>query len=799
MEAGRVPIDKGKRVVEEICRRRGNQPSELDRFDFALAERYIALIDPGNHAVSTGVRRKLRVLDDQFKNAGWDLVLPALLEPDWTIDGFTTVKDFLCSCDDCSAFLIDYDLGVEQMTGLDVVAQLQQSDPFTPVVLFTAHDQAALFTTAVEWGVSHFLIKELSDTADRDSGDYYNHFHRLFEVLAKTDTAALAKVRYAWRSLGQLGSGAKNESAPQHGAMLEALWYLERVFFFTATAIHSAASNDIGIGLRAERVHATQRAAGIYSGRIVRELLQLYGLTDKLPESVVQDAGVEDWEIIALVTWARESRHGTSAAITESRIARFALCAARLVCACCRSWKLEFGPLPSRREGIAPPLIRGDSQRVESHRYRSVTGAVRFILGYHLSRPCNAITGDFAASLFSQAVNAAHAGASGDEMVRSALAEITIGTAPSLPAVAVPTTSVVLVDDCGNTDGWYEALRKGLEQTAVTVVEYRGRKDRKAVLNHVRRCGVALVDLRLPPAINHAAVEEEGFELLKFLREPESGTAHIPIIAFSANSDGLSARRSLAAGAQHYFTKTDSLLATALDCNNPDFFTKYRDSMLEMLRARGPGGELQMLRAMSAEVAKPERYQLMDGLPVAEGHARSLRLAQRARTVSEGFAAHLDAEINLACDLAWQERTPSAPAQWRIIRRPWPIDPQLANGSPADECSVILSSLVESLLTFAILVDAREQAAQMNPPLGRRFGHQDRIEFVKKHESAFRYASRRRGELYELNGLRNGVLHGDSSSRLARVLQLAAQLIPALLDEILHQVSLLRASGAQGQ
>ncbi|PJB71597.1 MAG: hypothetical protein CO096_09500 [Armatimonadetes bacterium CG_4_9_14_3_um_filter_66_14] len=137
------------------------------------------------------------MLDDEWKSAGWNIVMEAIAGNPQNVDyacNWKAAQTMLADGKHFDVMLLDCSLGDQAPTGLELLHPLREWSADLPIVMMTAHDNAELALWALRAGCNDFYAKQLADPGDRNSLSYYLRFAR---AVRRKETETL--LRELWR------------------------------------------------------------------------------------------------------------------------------------------------------------------------------------------------------------------------------------------------------------------------------------------------------------------------------------------------------------------------------------------------------------------------------------------------------------------------------------------------------------------------------------------------------------------------------------------------------------------------
>lgn len=721
IETGHVPLEEGRKVLRQLAGRRKAipDPSGVD-YDFGLVQRLLALkrLDSNAEEVGEGgtksadqtlqenkqdpsEKRRLLVIDDEYESAGWDLALSVLL-PSWQIDfreNISILDDPNQYLDDYEIVLLDYRLGNEVATGLELIDRIRERNPFIPIVMFTGETQSMLFTAALARGATASFVKELADTADRDSEQYYRYFRRLCDELTMFEPAALKKLLNGWKAIFPLlqaaGVGQDKQARECLGVALNCI--RRALFFFSyAAGVNGALGGDLDrLDPRQAERDTAYRLVAINLGRAIDEIVLAHGAKPFSSPTLVWIKNLQKqgkWRggvtrLDKVRAWANENRHGDYAKSTKAtptargmdhapstpvslgqapgyeknqkiieQVGDFVNRVASVWRCCCEYWGIGF-PFVREAGAKVDSLIPRDGEQKpslgdEPHGYRAVQGCVRFIIGHFLASG----TADMskAKDLWTLVQKDKDTFPTEDHgKVAVELAIEGFGAPPSTPSVVEgqerQLRHLLLVDDTAANDGWLRALECGLDGFTITHLGTPEELVPTVVSARAAEADIVLLDLRLPEPPSEQPQESVGLKLINGIRGGDR--TDVPIVVFSADDDVLWARRCYRAGAQAYFPKSGQPLPLGPGADHADFYISYSTQLREILQLNGPKAQRAGLSGIRLRLSRAQRYRFLDGW--ASHPLRALVVPEMKDVLSKSIASRIRNETDLALNLAW--------------------------------------------------------------------------------------------------------------------------------------------------
>lgn len=760
IEAGDVAEEPATKALAEIERRRGADP-ERSTFDFDVARRYLRLIgsakareDTGGHH-SGGRRPRLLVVDDQFESAGWDVAFSVLL-PEWECTGAKRPSEV--KQDDLSGLtlaLVDRDLGNDG-SGLDLVDWIRGHSPFLPIVMFTRSDDSYGVSEAINRGCNEYFVKELEDTSDRESLDYYHAMRRMFGHFRSLNVDARSHLQQAW-----------DAGVRPWADLPETAWRLRKVRDGLAHAIFYATyawglSGSPRSNRRTDGEGAA-RAAGIHVGHAIEKLVECLADRDLAAggfSSAVNSLdghallGVPIRSVWQIRRSTSQLRHG--GVIDPSTVLKHIGEIASWFQSVCEN-KGCVRREGRRMPGGLPPLGRDPegAPRGETHQQRSVHGAARFLIGA-LLRAGHSSAADLI-SLYNdpECLDADSAVGHFSELVE----ETAVGEPAQDPSL------VLLVDDTADKDGWTLALRRGLPQHEILHLRYQGQEAEARQMAAL--VDVVLLDLKLPEKPGSEPRETVGWDLLKRLREPASGARDVPVVVFSGEDGALWTQRCFLEGAQGYFPKTGRPLPRGAEADQREFFTDYHTRLVLALEGAETERSEDDIRGLALRVGREQRYRCLDCLPDGRSLLDNLDIASESSASRAGdFARFVSTQLTLICELVWTEHDPHKPALWRAISVERGEEEAGAAG-----VVLFLSGLLETVL--------RLQLNLHDPTLNTRGTLFELTTLARQHRLDGPWDA-----CLKFNRLRKGKEQQQPAERLRVAIQLAAEAVPGLCDQV---------------
>lgn len=781
LEDGCLEIGVARQRLEDIKVRRGVMGGAARPYNFDLAQRYLQLSQKtsATKAAPSSARRFLLV-DDEWESAGWDIVFPAI-RPTWTFTAFAESARLVGAVSQQDLVFLDYDLGKKADTGLSLLRSIRSKDPFIPVVMFTGTDRSDLLVAALQLGATAVLVKELTDTTDRDSRQYFRWVDNLLKQLTESDPAAHEMLLEAWESLNGIfreDSHPIKVASERTSLMSDALTAFDRALFFLAYGWGLA-----GRARRNDEHAAALQAAGVAIGQVFDRLFKAHGLESAGTSAALggrcvrlfaQEREFSDGltlaEMYECFAWANECRHGGKRSVDPGTLRPWVRATSLLLSRSCSKFSITFGPRAAPGPDAATGRVNAPGVRaVLPHEERSKQGSLRFVLGWLIAT--RRLSADRAVALWNDFSGYS---ASGRELVDFCLGEAGVGTAA--PADATTHRHVLLVDDDAEDTGWKQALDVALANTVVHTLRYEGSVDDPRVVNWAGNADLTLLDLCLPYDRNTSPDNSTGLSLLRRLREADRS---VPVVMFSAHDDVLWSRRCLREGAQAFFVRGSNPLLGEVDPTSSDFFVGYYSELVHLTTITRAETDQAALARVADRVGRAYRWQAVD----RHGElGRWLRdeIGGDAATPSEMLAAHISATIQTGLDLAWLDGDVHAEPLWRAVGRPWLKYAKRPAVDPSHEASVLLFGLVEFLVKLVVWFRQPHARSGLAVPIGTILE-----EFDKELRKVLTERDLR--DIVDAQAIRNETVHRSAGGRRAieRMIPPVARVLRGLADAIL--------------
>ncbi len=773
MQAGTVSADTGRDLLGRIRARQPTAPPETG-YDFELLHRYVELrqrlgdFDNGHPPVASeraAGGRKLLLIDDEYETAGWDLVLPPLF-PAWEVEaaGPSMLVEKLGTPPALASYnlvLLDHRLGKDvPREGLEFLAEIRSVNPFVPVVLFTMEDDSNLFSEAIETGATAYLVKELADTADRDSVAYFEFLRRSIQSFEQMSINGPRLALDLWNRLDVIHRRLpwdRSRLDEDESLVFQGVVAIERAIFFWAHGM------EVPEATRRE----AHRAIGIDIGQCIAAIDEL-GAAPRLE---------------AARSFANACKHGK--VVQNKTDEEIASLLAETIEALARKEKVKDLLLDAQPESDAMAQsgkVVGDCEAIQAesrrtHTERSIWGAVRFVLGYYSAR--GGWDDEFRSQFDATILDVVDfMGKTPDGRAGVLRAVHTLGRYEPLGAAAgneevaqrdnVERPSLLLIDDTAAEDGWLLALRTALPEILVHHIAFAGIQDAATACRLAGVSHAVLLDLRLPAAGGAIPHEGVGLELLKRLRRD---APYVPVVVLSADEDVFRTRACVDAGAVGYFPKTWRRLPSApnRDWADPGFYEQYYQRLRTYIdRALdGPPAVLARFRAQCSRLSRKGRYR-----GVVDGEDLGAWIGQLSDFVERLAWLHLDAHRS------W--------LHGRLVREPDAWVRQAQRAPAFVEGAVCLSGLVEDLIRRIILTHPQTKDADVElAALGTLIEISRSVLSPSISSALTRLVELRNAAVYKTPSADRA----DAPQRLdlADALRLAVELLPPLCNRVVEQ------------
>jgi CheY-like chemotaxis protein len=463
---------------------------------------------------------RVLMLDDEYDTRGWKRVLSA-------VAGRQGEMTFARNWDEAlealrrrpfDIMLLDQELGGAAKTGLELLAPLRSFSTGLPVVMVTAEDNAELALWSLRAGCNSFYAKELEDRSNRSSLDYYERF---IEVLVREDWGWERRLRSLWQDFeAKLPLSAQFKGDEPH------LRYAFYLLFSQADRTTWWARGPAWINADMGKVEDFVSRAAVLS------VMACDNVTIEPPEDDITVRARHPGHAIsrdnALQVLKVAVQQVTGSGVEKQRT-------------------LDAPTLPAGyRLHTGAPAGRDDGERHGhpealrlGHLERSRLGAAQFALGHVLRG--GGLADYSPAKLFRRVPTSVL-----DVM------KLMIGQCKpvNLEMMRPGGAKVILIDDEGEANGWFPALRlilgKGVEWYATAGEFIRAHSP-------IRKLScVVLLDLWLYDAKQKQPSPEEGLRALEELKRHDVA---IPVLVLSAATDALNAVRCMKLGALDYVPK----------------------------------------------------------------------------------------------------------------------------------------------------------------------------------------------------------------------------------------------------
>lgn len=804
VRAGSISLEQAQKAVQKIQ----NRHKRSDGFyDFELVHRYLRLIAGNRPTAATSPlgakhtkRRNLGLIEDEY---GWVEVLHSVLGDEWNVSRWPKPSEIPPDLSAYHLVLVDENLG--DLSGLDVISDIRKSDPFVPLVLFTHNRDPIVTTEALERGASDVLLKQSSDSDDRDMSEYYKTFADLIQDYKDVDIDGATQLRRAWQIVTamHINPPPTDKEEQARGKIAKAQRELHHAIFLIAIAA-GAIGRDPNRG-------TTLRAAVVQLEEALRDAAEAQGATrsDQKTSKMLQQLLGEYWKdyrwIPGFLKDAKRSRHGVwfdffdVHAIAQGRQRKKKQQTGRQMlddpCKvagyCVGTAKLMRGlwfdgpkPILCRSGVFEEPKQRQSRERTATtHEARSRLGAVRFLLGYHLVN--GQLSQKDVTTIWMQALqkyadaNAIFSGING---------RLHIGDERS-DERAMPTRTLFVVDDQAEADGWVAALTRALQPSGYGVehfarsAEEAERKIKNSVAPYDPSSSVVLLDLRLPRREDGSPEESVGRALLHKFRTTWS---EVPVIVFSATESAYWARRCLRHAeptkrAQGYFPKSGAALATDPELETGEFFCRYYEALHDLLRLAGPLVARNSVIETCERLGQPKTYEYLRTVSdrkwcknLKDGLKKSLRIEPNGKDLPQLVAEYVAFELGMVRNLAWAAEDPYhlllAQRLFPTNREPW--DP--AWGSLA----LVPMGVIEGLAKIVICAAWGYWPTEIHHwDAARRYFENNRDYFTLVNSDAFKSAVR------QVNDWRRQVRY-EGASRPNIILAPYCQAVKLLCEEL---------------
>ena len=464
-------------------------------------------------AVHKPTKCDIWVLDDQWNSHRWKDVFEAL--PFNSVAGYedwpALERAINSSQKPPSVLMIDCNLSKNAEkaapTGLELLGCIRSKWQEVRIIFSTAYDDASLALASLRAGANAFFAKQLNDVGDRGSLSYYN---QLVSLLAPHEIEG--KTRSLWRSFsdrnsqqlreGELARWVLNKYQPS--AQLDHM--LRLAFFLLFSLI------DDDVYWRGNRLSASK-------GNVYRSVVNLVEAGyPYMRESILINPAI----VRKIVTPAAHGSKISSSELYSVLTNLFAILETQTSNAELGQWSPDdwLADWPYRREDLqtdssypgAPP-----GSPVAFHNVADEQGAVELMRGFHCKESC----------------------------LHQPLSVTEIIGAHKLNPSSERFEDVVFIDDRGDSNGWFEAVKEVLPYS-------RAYKNVKSFLqieksgNSTSAVNLVILDLKLPSF-------EEGSNALKQIFAWDES---VPVITISASSHSVEAIKSLRKGAIDFISKS---------------------------------------------------------------------------------------------------------------------------------------------------------------------------------------------------------------------------------------------------
>ena len=220
---GAAPVESASNVLKDLRKLMlaPNEGRARKEFESTFIEHLMAFAEFKSRKLEAGgiqqIHRKVIMLDDHAKDYGWRRIMQEIVKSDvfafkyWNVPKSFDLGDPIFgqlrtrpksnkkssnpANNNPTIMLLDHDLGEGHATGLELLRTVRSGVLDVPIVFMTATDDAELAQWALRGGANQFFAKQLSDTGDRASEDYFDHFRRVIEPMPEEN-----EVRVLWRT-----------------------------------------------------------------------------------------------------------------------------------------------------------------------------------------------------------------------------------------------------------------------------------------------------------------------------------------------------------------------------------------------------------------------------------------------------------------------------------------------------------------------------------------------------------------------------------------------------------------------
>ena len=603
--------------------------------------------------------RESRTPHDIFGVTPYDQALSLLQNADSSIGAFALA-------------ILDVDLGDPNHSGLHLLYQLRALDPFLPIVVVTAFDDAEICQGALELQADAFFVKELFDATDRSSLSYYRSFRRTLDFVHQDNPQGRAlhrRFRTMSSSIAERDTAARAHIPRNEEGVLGNLtkFFLMlrlcgRYHLFDRLVTHIP--GDLATNTHYEELLVALLDATIawFNWDVPANVVPYKGLGEWLSEKD-HLRGSPEFRFVTRMSNYSGARHGAikrvSLAIIMQRCSDFLdLVERSLAPSRKRSARNELPGIPLE---IATAVLRAQEREVSllrDHASQSRMGSEAVLLGGYLST----MEKESFTSAISELLEAYEL-LGPDEPAPEMLHEIqrtctTEGLYFPPEQSITPQSSILLVDDHGETNGWVYATQLIFNTSELLYLKFEGRNARETFEEYtVRSVGsllgkvdYILLDLRMPKlqCRNAKTDVSTGVEVAAIIRSIDP---LIPIVFLSAHREAIVMRRGLSQGGSACFPKEaprphsiESVLAYAqrfhgipvgigLDTDGEiGFFRSCRSVYSQLLdnMLRSSGGRGHLLRTICSSVTPSVTLTKYLGLkPTATSNEVAVHVLQR--------------------------------------------------------------------------------------------------------------------------------------------------------------------------
>jgi FixJ family two-component response regulator len=453
-------------------------------------------------------KRTLWVLDDHWKDHGWNIVFDDLLPG--TTQGFTKWDGLESEIQNSrvpDVLIVDCNLGEGGAvpTGLELLRSIRSVWQDVRVVFATAYDDAALALVSLREGANVFFAKALDDPADRRSKDYYLH---LLDIL-RPSHAIESDVSRLWKVFTE-GPPAPDPLRGKNGLPPppDTFYRMFRLGFYLLFSLI-----DDNLWWRGKEWLATDEK---HLFRAVINLVRagcpaIKGELESMPKPVMRalKGGPHGGELVNFDSVKEVFQYIFDQFEFEPQRPTFKPWS--------RNWPEYWPyrwPAQLQTDSTYPGLPIG--QTPAPHEVADSQGAIELIRGAYCKNGCKK--------------KAAHR--------QLSLTDVLDAHGKKVPQTGLY-DDICFIDDRGNETGWFDALQ-------VVFPGCRCFTSVDSFLERPSKTNLVILDLRLPTV-------NKGREALRQVLDRDSS---LPILTISAAGDSLAAIRSLRDGAFEHVSKT---------------------------------------------------------------------------------------------------------------------------------------------------------------------------------------------------------------------------------------------------